>query len=64
MKVISKLYYAIRVKIAIGLLKNLDDSMKKAGWSRQQRRAFWREVARSQEAKHRLVSTLSKGVKT
>jgi len=60
MKVISRLYYTIRVKIAIGLLKNLDDSMKKAGWSRQQRRAFWREVARSQEAKRRLVSTLSK----
>ncbi len=40
---IKTLYYSLKVRIAIGVLKQLDSDMRKAGWERHERRRFWRE---------------------
>jgi len=34
---------------AINLLRGIEYSMKKSGWPRQRRRAFWRDFSRSVE---------------
>ena len=43
---IKRLYYSLKVRIAIGVVKQLDSDMKKAGWKRHERRRFWREFIR------------------
>jgi len=43
---IKKIYYKIKIKIAISFLKDVDETMKRAYWTRIQRRAFWQNFAK------------------
>ena len=44
-----KLWYRIKLRIALSFVKDLDEAMKKAGWRRSKRRQFWREFVKSRK---------------
>jgi hypothetical protein len=49
----------LRMKRAISLLKSIDPSMRRLGWSRQRRRIFWREFSKSHELQEEIFNGLA-----
>jgi len=47
MKSLLRWYWKFRVRLASGTLSRLDDSMKKAGMSRTERRQWWRDFIKA-----------------
>ena len=55
-----KIYNKIRLKIAFRVLRDIDELMRKNGWSRQRRREFWRRIARYEKDREGFIEMLNK----
>ena len=58
-------YFKWKVKAGLNTLKSFDYIMRKAGFSRQERRQVWRDVANSSDDRDKVIQRLGKeaGVK-
>ena len=56
-KIVKQRYYRRKINDALALLSNTDRLLKKAGYSRQIRRQFYREFAKS-DRKERILKDL------
>lgn len=52
---IKRVWYRIRLKVAMSMLQDLDEVMKRAGWSRGERRRFWREFIKNTKVRSRVI---------
>ncbi len=59
-KKIKLKYYGWKIKEGMRMLGNFDSLMTKAGLSRQDRRAMWREVAKSSENRNKVIDRIVK----
>lgn len=59
MNIIRKWFFRRNIKFALKLLGSLDNLMKNAGISRQQRRQFWREIPNS-SSRNKAIKQIAK----
>ncbi len=50
-----------KVNRSIRILDELDWNLRKVGWSRQQRRRFWREFNKKQEVRTEVFNKMTQG---
>ncbi len=61
LKAIKTRMWKRRINKSIRILDELDWNLKRVGWSRQQRRRFWREFNRKQEVRTEVFNKMTQG---